>query len=116
MIAAHGAEGGAHLSASFQHGESARSDGHLVNQSEVIMSHITHAEPVARLPQRALWILAALATAAIVVTLVIVLSSGSSSSSEPAAEAAGIAQASHTRMSYEQLPAYPSPRTAPLGQ
>jgi hypothetical protein len=79
---------------------------------EVIMSHITHAEPVARVPQRALWILAAaLATAAIVVTLVIVLSSGSSGSSEPAAQPAAAAKVSP--VNYEELPAYPSPESSP---
>jgi hypothetical protein len=69
----------------------------------VIMSHITHAEPVAKISRRALLILAALATAAIVVTLVIVVASGSSSSGQTAGNA------SDAQMNFEQLPAYPSP-------
>jgi hypothetical protein len=102
-------------SASFQRRESGMSDGHLVNYPEVIMSHITHAEPIARFPRRSLWILAAMATAAIVVTLVIVVSSGSGGSSESPAEAAGAAKASDAQVNYEQLPAYPSPRPGPSG-
>jgi hypothetical protein len=85
-------------------------DGHLVNYPEVIMSHITHAEPVARFPRRAAWVLAALAIAAIVVMLVIVLSSGSTSPSESAVGAAGTAKGSDAQVNYEQLPAYPTPQ------
>jgi hypothetical protein len=88
-------------------------DGHLVNYPEVIMSHITHAEPVARFPQRAAWVLAALAIAAIVVVLVIVSSSGSTSPSESPAEAAGTAKGSDAQVKYEQLPAYPTPGSSP---
>jgi hypothetical protein len=90
-----------------------RADDRFVNHTEVIMSHITHAEPIARVSRRAIWILAALAVAAIAVTLLIVELSGSGSSSEPSAKAAGTASATGAQVNYEQLPAYPSPDSSP---
>jgi hypothetical protein len=74
------------------------------------MSHITHAAPVARVSGRALWILAALATAAVVATLVIVLASGSTGASQSATNAGS----ADPQLNFDDLPAYPSPESSPL--
>jgi hypothetical protein len=77
------------------------------------MSQLTHAEPIARVSRRAVWILPAMAAAAIAGTLLIVVLSGSGGSGEPSAEAARTPNAADPQVNYEQLPAYPSPEAGP---